>query len=32
MFFSSVVVFKTKISLKLGFLKSAMDFKNVYIF
>ena len=32
MFFSSVAVFKAEISSKSGFLKSAVDFKNAYIF
>ena len=32
MFFPSVAVFKVETSLKLGFLKSAVDFKNDYIF
>lgn len=32
MLFPSVAVFKAEILLKLGFLKSAVDFKNDYIF
>lgn len=32
MFFSSVAIFKAEILSKLGFLKSAVDFKNDYIF
>lgn len=31
MFFPSIAVFKAEISPKLGFLKSAVDFKNDYI-